>query len=49
MKRIAIIGASSLGQQLKHWFSTLNNHFEFTGFYDDFSEAGGEIRGKTAV
>lgn len=37
MKRLAIVGAATLGQQLRHWTSR-ENDWTFVGFYDDFAQ-----------
>lgn len=47
--RVAIIGASALGKQLRHLLLSLPKQFEFVGFYDDYAPEGGEVLGKTST
>lgn len=45
MKRLIIIGAGDLGQQIDH-FVTADNQFEVVGFVDDWQTKGSLVNGK---
>lgn len=48
MKRIAVIGAGDLGQQIDH-FVTTDNQFEVVGFVDDWQDKGVLVNGKPVM
>ena len=48
MKRLAIIGAGDLGQQIAHYLVD-DDHFEVVGFYDDFQKERINIKGIPAL
>lgn len=48
MKRIAIIGAGDLGQQIDH-FVTTDNQFEVVGFVDDWQDKRTPVNGKPVL
>ena len=48
MKRIAIIGAGDLGQQIAH-FVTTDNQYEVVGYVDDWQEKGTVVNGKPVL
>ena len=48
MKRIAIIGAGDLGQQIDH-FVTTDNQFEVVGFVDDWQDKRTLVNGKPVL
>lgn len=48
MKKLVIIGAGDLGQQIAH-FVTTDNQFEVVGYVDDWQEKGAIINGKPVL
>lgn len=48
MKRLVIIGAGELGQQIAH-FVTVDQQFNFIGYVDDWQEKGTIINGKPVL
>ena len=48
MKKLLIIGAGDLGQQIAH-FVTTDNQFEVVGYVDDWQEKGAIIKGKPVL
>lgn len=48
MKKLLIIGAGDLGQQIAH-FVTTDNQFEVIGYVDDWHEKGAIIKGKPVL
>lgn len=48
MKKLLIIGAGDLGQQIAH-FVTTDNQFEVVGYVDDWQEKGTIINGKPVL
>src|SRR3546814_8377069 len=43
-RRLVIIGAGDLGQQIAHYVTT-DDGFEVVGFYDDFQKTGSVVNG----
>lgn len=48
MKRIVIIGAGDLGQQIAH-FVTTDNQFDVVGYVDDWQQKGALVMGKPVL
>jgi sugar O-acyltransferase (sialic acid O-acetyltransferase NeuD family) len=48
-RRLAIIGASTLGRQIAHQASLADASFEVVGFFDDFAAVGGDVLGPVEI